>query len=102
MGTIMTSRMTCWYAQLRPSLPARAFKAARTCGAVLAALVLLTRASPVAAADAYPPSPGTDTPVVSLPPRLGDLRYTPAPGLRVGHTGLTLGGYVATYLTRDE
>jgi len=98
----MTSRMTCGRAQVRPSLPARAFKAARTCGAVLAALVLLTRASPVAAADAYPPSPGADTPVMSLPTRVGDLRYTPGRGLRVGDTGLTLGGYVATDLTRDE
>src|SRR5437660_5576253 len=102
MGTIMTSRMTCWYAQLRPSLPARVFKAARTCGTVLAALVLLTRASPVAAADAYPPSPGADTPVVSLPTRVGDLRYTPGRGLRVGDTALTLGGYVAVDLTRDD
>src|SRR2546428_2265361 len=84
---------------------ARTVKAARTCGAVLAALVLLTRASPVDAADAYPPSAATDTadtPVLSLPTRAGDVRYTPGRGVRAGDTGLTLGGYVALDLTRDE
>ncbi|TMA97591.1 MAG: hypothetical protein E6J70_15190, partial [Deltaproteobacteria bacterium] len=48
------------------------------------------------------PSPGADTPAVSLPTRVGDVRYTPGRGLRAGDTGLTLGGYVALDLTRNE
>ena len=81
---------------------ARTLRAARTCGAVLAAVVLLNRASPVAAAEPYPPSPATDTPILSAPTPAGDVRYTPGRGLHVGDTGLTLGGYVAADLTRDE
>jgi hypothetical protein len=38
----------------------------------------------------------------SITSPVGDLRYTPGRGLRVGDTGLALGGYGATFLVRDE
>src|SRR5256884_9587432 len=74
---------------------------------LVAAVVLLTLASPAAAANEYeyPPASGADgadAPVLSLPTHIGEVRYTPGRGLRVGDTGLTLGGYVAVDLTRDE
>src|SRR5437867_3972233 len=80
---------------------------ARARRALVAAVVLLTLASPAAAANEYeyPPASGAegaDTPVLSLPTHIGEVHYTPGRGLHVGDTGLTLGGYIAADLTRDE
>ena len=80
---------------------------ARARRALVAAVVLLTLASPAAAANEYeyPPASGADgadAPVLSLPTHIGEVRYTPGRGLRVGDTGLTLGGYGALDLTRDD
>ena len=90
-------------------LEARTVKAARVCAracrALLVAVVLLSLASPAPAANEYPPASGADgadAPVLSLPTHIGEVRYTPGRGLRVGDTGLTLGGYIAADLTRDE
>ena len=90
-------------------LEAHTVKAARVCAparrALLVAVVLLSLASPAAAANEYPPASGADgadAPVLSLPTHIGEVRYTPGRGLRVGDTGLTLGGYGAVDLTRDE
>ena len=87
----------------------RTVKAARISAsarrAMLAAVVLLTRASPAAPADPYPPSPAAyeaNAPVLSLPTPVGDVRYTPGHGLRVGDTRLTLAGYGAVDLLHDE
>jgi len=88
---------------------ARTVKAARVCAracrALLVAVVLLSLASPAPAANEYPPASGADgadAPVLSLPTHIGEVRYTPGRGLRVGDTGLTLGGYGALDLTRDD
>ena len=43
-----------------------------------------------------------DRPVLSVPTSLGDIVYTPGRGLRLGDTGVTLGGYSNVNLTRDE
>jgi hypothetical protein len=61
-----------------------------------ALVVLLTIASraPVLAAG--------DAPLLTLPSPVGELRYTPGRGLRVGDTGLTLGGYANLNVSRDE
>ncbi|TMB17121.1 MAG: hypothetical protein E6J71_15055, partial [Deltaproteobacteria bacterium] len=72
---------------------------------MLVAVVLLSLASPAPAANEYPPASGADgadAPVLSLPTHIGEVRYTPGRGLRVGDTGLTLGGYGALDLTRDD
>ena len=71
------------------------------CRALLAVVVLVTRASPTLAG----PSPATDKPnpaIVSQPTPVGDLAYTPGRGLRVGRTRLTLAGYGAVDLLHDE
>ena len=90
-------------------LEARTVKAARVCArarrALLVAVVLLSLASPAAAANEYPPASGADgadASVLSLPTHIGEVRYTPGRGLRVGDTGLTLGCYGALDLTRDD
>src|SRR5207247_6355632 len=84
--------------------PPRAVKPARFSArarhALMAAVALIALASPAAAVDPY--EPAADAPVLSLPTPAGELRYTPGRGLRVGDTGLTLGGYGAVDLTRDE
>lgn len=60
------------------------------------------------AAKGVPP-PETDSPsegeaasAVELPSPIGALRYTPGRGLRLGETGVTLGGYSNVHLVRDE
>ena len=79
----------------------RTVKAARARRAMLAAVVLLTRASPAAAAGPYPP--GADRPpALALPTPIGDVGYTPGRGLRVGDTRLTLAGYGAVDLVHEE
>src|SRR2546427_5747097 len=65
---------------------------ARARRALVAALVLLTLAAPAAAANEYeyPPASGADgadAPVLSLPTHIGEVRDTPARGLRVAYPG---------------
>ena len=58
-----------------------------------------------AGAQSTVPSPlpeGGEVTGYSLASPVGDLEYTPGRGLRIGNTGLTLGGYAAAFLTRDE
>ena len=43
-----------------------------------------------------------ETPLFSVDSALGAVAYTPGRGLRVGETGLTLGGYSNVNLVRDE
>jgi hypothetical protein len=43
-----------------------------------------------------------ETPVFELPSPVGTMGYTPGRGLRVGETGLTLGGYTNLNLTRPD
>jgi hypothetical protein len=62
----------------------------------LAAVLLLVGTAPAVA------GPVDDTPVLSLPTAIGAVDYTPGRGLRVGDTGLTIGGYTNLNVTRDE
>jgi len=61
--------------------------------ALLAAVAILTLTSG---------APGGELPIGSLPSPVGAIAYTPGRGLRVGDTGLVLGGYTNLNLTRDE
>jgi hypothetical protein len=67
------------------------------------AVLLLLASSAVWGAD----SPGAgaaggDTPLLSLPTPIGDVRYTPGNGLHLGDTGFSIGGYSNVNITRDE
>lgn len=48
------------------------------------------------------PVEASEQPLASWSTPIGDLRYLPGRGLRVGDTGLTLGGYANLTLLRDE
>jgi hypothetical protein len=48
------------------------------------------------------PVEASEQPLASWATRIGTLQYTPGRGLRVGDTGLTLGGYTNATLVRDE
>jgi hypothetical protein len=57
-----------------------------------------------ARADGEPMSPveASETPLWSRKTAIGDVGYMPGRGLRVGDTGLTLGGYSSLSVRRDE
>lgn len=59
-------------------------------------------ASLASAAEPDGPAGGGDVPRLSLPSPLGAVGYTPGRGVRVGETGVTLGGYTGLHLVRDE
>ena len=77
---------------------------AKSCLAALLPVVLALVLGPARAraADAPGGANDTETPVLSLPTPVGPVTYTPGRGLRVGDTGLTLGGYSNLNLVRDE
>ena len=73
--------------------------------------VMVTAAEPADRSTADSPEPhiasdyadvGEGAPLLSLPSPFGDLRYTPGHGLRLGETGITIGGYTNLDLSRDE
>lgn len=55
-----------------------------------------------AAAQYAIPEPGSDLPFFSLDSPIGAIEYVSARGLRVGDTGLTLGGFASLELDRQE
>lgn len=81
------------------NLPGRRL-AARLVGLAFVAL-LLGYARP-AAAQYLNPVERAETPLFSRASPLGDVTYTAGRGLRIGDTGLTLGGYSNVTLIRDE
>ena len=68
---------------------------------LVAVAVVLICASPATPADRLPAG-GDHSPILSLPTPVGDVRYTPGHGLRVGDTGFTVAGYAAADLLHDE
>lgn len=71
----------------------------RDLGCLLAAAVLIGT-SPLAAVAVD--MPAAERPVGALSSPIGDVDYTPGRGLRLGDTGVTLGGYSNLNLTRPE
>jgi hypothetical protein len=71
---------------------------------LLAAAVAWCVASPVISSAEEPVVPATDNevPRLSLPSPLGAVTYTPGRGVRVGETGVTIGGYTGVHVVRDE
>ena len=84
-----------------PAVPSGTCSATR--GLVVGMLAVLAFAS-AATADLSRETPPVDeeTPALAAPSPVGELRYTPGHGLRIGDTGLTLGGYTNLNLTRDD
>ena len=73
--------------------------------AVLAAALLTVSlpTAPAAEAQAAPLQAGRpETALLSLPSPIGPIAYTPGGGLRVGETGVTVGGYTNINLVRNE
>jgi hypothetical protein len=69
----------------------------------LACLALLFATSPPAAVAEYlTPVERAETPLFTRASPVGDIAYTPGRGLRVGDTGLSLGGYSSLAFNRDE
>jgi hypothetical protein len=76
----------------------------RGLGFLIAAVLAVNAAAPVVASAQQPSlllSP-EEMPGVSLPSPAGPLLYVPGRGLRVGETGLAIGGYSTVNLVRDE
>ena len=70
--------------------------------ALLAGLGRAHAAGPTVAGVPMSPVEASESPIGSWTTPIGDLSYTPGRGLRVGDTGLTLGGYSNVSLLRDE
>ena len=73
------------------------------CASAVAAILIACLASSARADD--PPAAivePDDVALVSVPTPVGALRYSPGRGLRVGDTGLAIGGYSNLNLVRDE
>lgn len=69
---------------------------------LIAAALGVVLACPPARAQPADAELQSETAAASVTSPLGSLEYTAGRGLRVGHTGLTLGGYGNVNLTRDE
>ena len=67
-----------------------------------AVLCLLAAAGSAAGADVLSPVERAETPLFTRASPIGDVSYTPGRGLRIGDTGLSLGGYSEVELFRDE
>jgi hypothetical protein len=75
------------------------------CLLTAAVALVLSFGPPTAVAQSAEPSllpDGGGAAGYSLPSPIGDLHYTPGRGLRVGDTGLALGGYADAFLSRNE
>jgi len=80
----------------------RSGAAARGLAVVLLAASLLASGVPAAAEEALSPVELGETPLFERPSPLGSISYTAGRGLRVGDTGLTLGGYANLTVGRPE
>lgn len=75
------------------------------CVLIVAAALLVGFGAPAAATEPVAPLPvpeSGEVAVYSVASPGGNLDYTPGRGLRVGNTGLTLGGYADAFLNRNE
>jgi hypothetical protein len=87
-----------------PPDPRRVRRRWRSVSALAALCLLLAATATDGAAATEPLSPVGlgDAPILKQPTPLGDVTYVPGRGLRLGDTGLTLGGYTSMILSRPE